>query len=595
VQKDINAGAWRPSNKLISIISKSTIHRIIKSSVIESGLRFGMATGNWSVKNNRQRQGVAQVLNRQSHTATISHLRRVNTPIEKTGKLVQPRKLHPTQWGIICPSETPEGASVGLVKNMALTASITVSAPASAVRLALTQLGLVEYTASSTIAGVFGRPAGGGGGDGGGSRAVPTKVFVNGDLVGSHADPPHLYAELKRMKRSGIISVFTSVVWHVCSNEIVLCTEGGRFVRPLVVVDQPGNRSRLTPAVVERLRRGEATWTDLVLGTPAAVGGAKPGAKAPAAKSKAESSVIEYLDVDEANGAMIAMRFADLDAAPQGDLLQPAYTHAELDPSTMLGVVAGSIPFSDHNQAPRNTYQCLEQHEPVRMADGTSRPIRDVRVGDRVLTFHPATLVVSATTVVAHLVRATDKAVLRLETESGRRVVATEDHLFMTDQGWLPAGRVLEAGARVAVLATSAVTFERLVALDLVLEPVLIADITTASDNHSFFAGGDTGTFAVHNSAMGKQALGVYASNFRHRYDTLSHVLFYPQKPLVATRTAKLLHCDELPCGINAIVAIACFTGFNQVRKGGGVRCAAHHAEGIGMHGGGGAFTGREP
>jgi DNA-directed RNA polymerase II subunit RPB2 len=51
-----------------------------------------------------------------TYPATLSHLRRINTPIENLVKLIQPRKLHSTQWGIICPSETPEGASVGLVK-----------------------------------------------------------------------------------------------------------------------------------------------------------------------------------------------------------------------------------------------------------------------------------------------------------------------------------------------------------------------------------------------------------------------------------------------------------------------------------------------
>ena len=65
-------------------------------------------------------------------------------------------------------------------------------------------------------------------------------------------------------------------------------------------------------------------------------------------------------------------------------------------------------------------------------------------------------------------------------------------------------------------------------------------------------------------SAMGKQAIGIYASNFRHRFDMV-HVLSYPQRPLVSTHTARIINCDRLPCGVNAIVAIACFTGFNQV------------------------------
>ena len=76
---------------------------------------------------------------------------------------------------------------------------------------------------------------------------------------------------------------------------------------------------------------------------------------------------------------------------------------------------------------------------------------------------------------------------------------------------------------------------------------------------------------------MGKQAIGIYASNFRHRFD-MAHVMSYPQRPMVSTHTARILNCDRLPCGINAIVAIACFTGFNQVtfyHRGWGL-CRAH-------------------
>lgn len=68
----------------------------------------------------------------------------------------------------------------------------------------------------------------------------------------------------------------------------------------------------------------------------------------------------------------------------------------------------------------------------------------------------------------------------------------------------------------------------------------------------------------VYQGAMAKQAIGVYASSFQHRYDTTGYILHYPQKPLVAPRANKVLGVDQLPAGINAIVAICCFGGFNQ-------------------------------
>ena len=106
--------------------NNTNIYKIVKSATIENGLKRALATGDFGIKqNNSNKVGVAQVLNRLTYISSLSHLRRVNTPIDKSGKLIPPRKLHNTQWGIICPSETPEGGSVGLVKNLSIMTYIT--------------------------------------------------------------------------------------------------------------------------------------------------------------------------------------------------------------------------------------------------------------------------------------------------------------------------------------------------------------------------------------------------------------------------------------------------------------------------------------
>jgi DNA-directed RNA polymerase II subunit RPB2 len=380
LQKEINNGGWKATNKFINVINKININnKILKPSIIDSGMRYALATGNWGIKNNKNKQGVAQVLNRMTYNSSISHLRRVNTPIEKSGKLVQPRKLHPTQWGIICPSETPEGASVGLVKNLSMMANITISSNSINVRELLEELGVVKFTPNILK-----------------EMSKSTRVVVNGDIMGIHREPDVLFAELKNLKRSGCINVYTSIVWNVIENEICVNTEGGRCIRPLFQVGQD-RKVNLTKDMVAR----DMSWQDIMV---------------------KNTDLIEFLDVEESNTTMIAMQYKDL-VKIKDDIHYPArYTHIEMHPSLMLGALAGCIPFSDHNQAPRNCYQ----------------------------------------------------------------------------------------------------------------------------------------------ASQGKQALGIYTSNFRERYDTMAHVMNYPQKPLVRTKVSKYLNNDNLPCGINAIVAIATYTGLTM-------------------------------
>ena len=101
----------------------------IKHQTLTKGLRYCLATGNWGVQGSAAapRTGVCQVLNRLTYASSLSHLRRANTPLGREGKQAAPRLLHNTQWGMICSCETPEGSSIGLVKNLALMAYISVS------------------------------------------------------------------------------------------------------------------------------------------------------------------------------------------------------------------------------------------------------------------------------------------------------------------------------------------------------------------------------------------------------------------------------------------------------------------------------------
>lgn len=726
---------WRANPDIpTQIITTQNVHRFFKQSLLDTGLRYALSTGNWGVKTlgsfQNIRQGVAQVLNRMSYLSTLSHMRRINTPMEKNGKLVQPRKLENTQFGMICPSETPEGAAVGLVKNMAMSTHITIGMSNAYIREIIDELNVHQYGDhfNEAEAMEFLKKMG---------SDDSVHLIINGDVIGFTTMPSEIYGILKHKKRTGVIPPTTAIIWDVHHGYIHINTEAGRMCRPLHVVDD-GREMRLD----NLLKKRGVSWKEYK--------DRKQFTHFVAPMEDDEEGFIEYLDVEEIDNTMLAMNVDDLRKGIKGTTLPPKYTHMEIHASLMNGVLAASIPFMDHNQSPRNCYQCLWEEEPVYMADGTWKTISEVRVGDRVVCFNPKTMVPQITTVIHQYVRPAEKPIYKITTVSGRTIVVTNDHKFMTSDGWKDV-RDFTPNTLVGVFPTPTVrsnepTVDRVIIdtvgenadgiderltsygllplktsswqmpivcrlmgffkvyglrepmLDIVnqhlidddlrqlgfgtygatdsgfmafmralggavrmripdwlddaslnskveyvagylgaggncqfisdftqkigvdefhvrynaqehlrnakmeeyeryvmystghdktvmssqewnnvvqvkgtslfvpvahterMRHVIISDITVDSENHSFIGGGG---FTVSNSAMGKQAVGIYMSNFNNRIDTMAHVLNYPQKPLVRTKLSKYTFGEELPSGINAVVAIMTYTGFN--------------------------------
>ncbi|EJT48974.1 DNA-directed RNA polymerase II subunit RPB2 [Trichosporon asahii var. asahii CBS 2479] len=350
--KKLTRDVYRHLQKCVETHKEFTLVNAIKPGIITNGLKYSLATGNWGdqAKAMQARAGVSQVLNRYTFASTLSHLRRTNTPIGRDGKIAKPRQLHNTHWGLICPAETPEGQACGLVKNLALMSYISVGSYSAPVMEFLEEWGLEpqdEY----------------------GSAPNATKVFVNGVWMGIHRDAVKLHENLLEMRRGGQLKHEVSIVRDIRERELRLYTDAGRVCRPLFIVDRPTQTLRLKREHIDRLE-------NIADGLEEAVDGS-------AWDELLYQGVIEYVDAEEEETILIAMTSEDLENArmyesPQEvaraqaahtlEAFDPTarvkssswsqnYTHMEIHPSMILGVCASIVPFPDHNQSPRNTYQ----------------------------------------------------------------------------------------------------------------------------------------------------------------------------------------------------------------------------------------------
>jgi len=415
IVREINNGSWRSTEDYVNIINLTNIYKIIKSNTIENGIKRALATGDFGIKQvNSNKVGVAQVLNRLTYVSSLSHLRRINTPIDKSGKLIPPRKLHNTSWGFLCSAETPEGGSIGVVKNLSYMTHITIPSNSS---------GLYDFV--EPYIETFDKIN---------SDEIDNhvKVFINGTWVGISKSPIELYHSLKEKKYKGIMNIYTSVVFDYKNKEIRVCNDAGRLTRPLLRVNN--NHLLINSSDCLRLRKSEISWDDLI--TDVAL----------------DKTVIEYIDPVEQNNSMISMEPGDLIKVKTPYIYK--YTHCEIHPSTIFGIIASCIPFPEHNQSPRITYQCLDINETVLLTNGDKIPIKDVKVGDNVVCFDPETMETSYTKVVHQYVRETDKKLYKIKTITGREIIATEDHKFMTIEGWKEVKDFVENDTFVGIMPT---------------------------------------------------------------------------------------------------------------------------------------------
>jgi DNA-directed RNA polymerase II subunit RPB2 len=321
LSKEIHGGSWKATGNWSEIVNINNINKIIKSTIMDVCLKSSLATGNFGCGKigGPNKIGVSQVLNRMNYSAGISHLRRISTPIEKTGKLIAPRKQHNSQYSYICPCETPEGHGVGVVKNMATTTMIAIFSSPITVYMYLHGMNKLVTLRESTVE----------------QKHECTRVFLNGSWIGLllNEDTADVVNRLRKAKRAGILHLYTGIVWKNAFKELWISTEAGRVIRPIyyasalreIAADKTGQLRAQVQAITD--------WNKLLLW-----------------ETPKGRHLFEYIDAGETDCAYIAM---DYNKA----ITDLSTTHCEIHPSVILGTTASYIPFPDHNQSPRNAYQ----------------------------------------------------------------------------------------------------------------------------------------------------------------------------------------------------------------------------------------------
>ncbi len=342
------------------------INACLRPDVLTQKIMHALATGNWV----GGRSGVSQLLDRTTYLAALSHMRRVTSPLVRSQPHFEARDLHPTQWGRLCPNETPEGQNCGLVKNASQMIDVSEEVHENEVK----QL-LIEARVDDSPAG----------------WAEGFRIHVNGDIFGLHKNGTKLVNQFKRRRRQGRIRPEVSIRFDGANKDIFINTDRGRILRPLLVLED--GDLVLSKDHLDLIKSGEWTFADLV-----------------------SNGVVEWVDAEEEEDLLVAPRPFDLPMVspkhgrpinpasvewvnlgapqikkaklrvevkmPNGDseienfsvplnyyqddleaILRKqkrqntvlAYTHVEIDPQLILGVCASLVPYPEHNSTPRVT------------------------------------------------------------------------------------------------------------------------------------------------------------------------------------------------------------------------------------------------
>ena len=348
---------------------------IMKERSLETGFRKAFK-GNWGAYTHTKRIGLIQDLNRLSFNSALDHLRKTNLPLDSSVKLVGPRVLHNSQWGLLDPIDTPDGGSIGLHKHLAIFTHVTRGSsrePMIAWTREKWSMKLVEEFSPKLLSSM-------------------TKVIVNGCWIGVVEDPVACIEKFRLFRRNALVPIYASATFDIGRMTIYVYTDAGRLCRPIFYRDELNGRPSYLAnrQIMDHLKSGEYTWSDLVSGfnkkrasvqfdmtqmkiyeLPELYEGVETETNpAKLERFLANKAILDYIDASESENALIAM---NMDVFDQGQDVSPKtatstskkiartgsqYTHCEIHNSLILGMMCNMIIFPENNPATRNSFSC---------------------------------------------------------------------------------------------------------------------------------------------------------------------------------------------------------------------------------------------
>ena len=328
-----------------------------KDRVVETGFRKAFK-GDWGSEAHTKRPGVVQDLNRLSFFGFLCQLRKTNLHIGSDGaKVVAPRLLHSTQFGLLCPIHSPDGGNVGLHKHLSTSTHVTSGCSGIPYinylrNMKETGFKLLEECHYDYL-------------------SKSTKIFINGNWVGCTHNPLKIVTIMKLHRRNNIIDIYTSVHFNIRKNEIIICSDAGRPIRPLFYIME-NNLSYERENIIEKFTNNDITWFEITKGLNK---NKKDNNCHIITKSKVEnminnSSIVEYIDTQEAEGIKLAHSSLD-----KNEYTRNKITHFEIHPSLILSFMANQTIFPENNPYPRNAFSCGQAKQGVSLYH-SNYPIR---------------------------------------------------------------------------------------------------------------------------------------------------------------------------------------------------------------------------